>query len=405
MSNLFESKKYHSSVIQGKVDTTFDKNYQNLANILTPKSNGYIDVIKQYPWTLTPSSSVALEQTPYIELTEFYLLDSAINQLFKTYGILINNRVRLANTLTSTFGIPNASNNVLYEGLYDHNNPSGFTYKFPYFSNIRNSIRNTWSEKNMYQEILNKQIYFAGLEGKGGGAALSKIAKGAVPGIGNFLKLASEVETRTRAQLEQFSIGVNSPVARTPGEDPALDVPKVWSSTASQTFNISFPLFNILATSDILANWELCYLLSYQNLYNKRNLFTGVPPVFYQIKIPGVYFSKAGYVSKLSIKNIGNIHNIPLTIDGELTNINIPDVYHIDMTITDFFIPSKNFLDAVNSTNKVTTLNKSIESNQLQTPTDAQNYEDNKVEAYNRYYDNLKPGIHPFTPYGLIIKY
>ena len=207
----------------------------------------------------------------------------------------------------------------------------------------------------MYEEILAKQVFFAG--GTLGG---SVTVAAQIPGVKEFVPEAAgrvtkglaESQAKITAKMAQLNLGLSSPVARTQGSDPALDVPKIWSTTAPYTFNISFPLFNILNESDIILNWELCHLLSYQNLFNKRNLFTGIPPVFYKIEIPGVYFSKAGYVSSLSIKNIGNIHNIPLTIDGKVTNVNIPDAYHIDMTITDFFIPSKNFLDTVTSKDK-----------------------------------------------------
>jgi hypothetical protein len=383
MANTFEYISANSPKVQTSIPSGFNaQNSAKLADVLTPgkgSNGGNIDIINNYPWSLTPSSSLALKETPYIKLTEFYLLDSAINQLFKTYGLAINTAADLTAAVGTVYGVPNSTSNNLYEGMYDHTNPTGFVYTFPYFSNVRTSIGNTWTEKNMYDEILNKQAFFLGKAAAGTALAIEGYLAVASAGLlaipeailgskvaGYFSNFAESLY-KTAAEIAQYDVGLNSPVARAPGEDPALDVPKLWSTTNPQSFNISFPLFNILQSSNILANWELCYLLSYQNLYNKRNLFTGIPPVFYQIEIPGVYFSKAGYVSKLSIKNVGNIHNVQLNINGQATNVNVPDAYHIDMIVTDFFIPSKNFLDAVSSPSKVTSLLKPASN--LQTPT------------------------------------
>ena len=133
--------------------------------------------------------------------------------------------------------------------------------------------------------------------------------------------------------------------------DPALDKPQVWSTAQPRTHNVSFPLFNTVDFDTLVKNWELCHLLCYQNLYNKRNLFTGLPPVYYEITIPGVHYCKAGYISKLNISNVGNIHRIELPVgpSGKPLLVNIPDAYLVNLTINDFFIPSKNFLDVLTS--------------------------------------------------------
>ena len=392
--SLFSSNTFSDRAIKGNIPNTFDSNYKGLANILTPEGSGFIDIINNFPWTLTPQSSFALKETPYIELTEFYLLDSVLNQLFLAYGIKVNDRTDLTNAFATTFGVPNNQAPLLYEGLYDHTNPTGFVYKFPYFTNMRNSISNSWKEKNMYEEVLQKQIYFSGLEGGALGGVIKqagkKLAK-STPWINALIpeastsKKYSEMITRTEAELTQTGLGLNSPVARPVGTDPALDVPKIWSTTTPQTFSFSFPLYNTLSEQQIISNWEFCHLLTYQNLFNKRNLFTGIPPVFYQIKIPGVYYSKAGYISSLNIKNVGNIHRVNIKIANQEIEVNIPDAYSIDIAVTDFFIPSKNFLDSVTDStgSKVTSLNAS--STRSTKPSDAPT----TVELIDRDFDSI----------------
>jgi hypothetical protein len=134
-------------------------------------------------------------------------------------------------------------------------------------------------------------------------------------------------------------------------------------------FNISFPLFNTHPAKEdnpnetIARNWELCYLLTYQNLYNKRNLFTGIPPVFYKVDVPGIYFTKAAYVSNITILNVGNIRNMFLPVGnsvagttGNFMSVNVPDAYFVNMTLVDFFMPSRNFLDSINDSGKRITI-------------------------------------------------
>ena len=48
---------------------------KNLAPRLIPNTST-IDIINSFPWTLTPQTSLALQETPYIKLTEYYLEES-----------------------------------------------------------------------------------------------------------------------------------------------------------------------------------------------------------------------------------------------------------------------------------------------------------------------------------------
>ena len=63
--------------------------FKNLAPRLTPNTPT-VDIINSFPWTLTPQTSLALQETPYIKLTEYYLEESFINQSFQAYGIRIS---------------------------------------------------------------------------------------------------------------------------------------------------------------------------------------------------------------------------------------------------------------------------------------------------------------------------
>ena len=192
-----------------------------------------------------------------------------------------------------------------YAGLFDYENPSGFWYSFPYFSDTANEVQSSWSSLDILEKI--KGIV-------GGGGAVQKVIDVAMLGY----------------EANYPRVGI-------------MDRPKLWQESTPRSINIKFPLYNTINVSDIERNWELCYLLLYQNMFNKRDFITAIPPVFYTAYIPGQFFSIAMYVSDLKVYNRGNIRMYP--VGGKQRTI--PDVYEIDMTLTDMIMPSQNMLAQV----------------------------------------------------------
>lgn len=385
MGTIYNSVPYsRSGVIPAGTRYKGTNESKNLADILEP-NGGYSDlnVIEKFNWTLTPMTPTVAAEVPYIKLTEYYLTDSYLNQLFKAYGRSIDNSVDIANAFLNPLTL-NGSSPQLYEGLYDHTTPTGFTYKFPYFTNNYLNTSNSWVAKPFFKEsvALQKMVvgYTAATSIVGAGSLVAGTLAASAPFLGpggavafaaaaTILKSLGTAAKATKSTTERFyeiekleevlQIGFNSSISDM--DDPAIDKPFIWSTTTPRTFNITFPLYNIITQpentnwqANIIKNWELCHLLCYQNLYNKRNLFTGLPPVFYEIDIPGIHYTKAGYVNNLQISNVGNIRKYTLQLEDGATEVNVPDAYMINMTITDFFIPSKNFMSSICSEEKGT---------------------------------------------------
>ena len=369
-----------------KAFSTPTQGFKNLAPRLISNTS-IVDIINSFPWTLTPPTSLALQETPYIKLTEYYLEEGFINQSFQAYGIRISNIDDFLRVVGSGL-YADYDANRLYQGLYDHKESTGFTYKIPYFSQEYLQTNNSWMAKPFLKEIFTLQQDIIGFGGAVGGPAVATAGIGMMSfgaylqrtpfaGIGTAILAAGNVVSiygeeaikqitkqaggfyRLYNIQQQVGRGLISPIGGIDEEDPALDKPHIWNNTVPRSFNISFPLYNILThpqgdkwNEQILRNWEFCYLLTYQNLFNKRNLFTGIPPVFYEIDIPGVHYTKAGYINNLRILNAGNIRSMSLPIDGTEQTVNVPDAYVINFTITDFFTPSKNFMSSIGISNK-----------------------------------------------------
>lgn len=302
------------SVPPSNFNALVDTDRGGLADFLIPgEQGGAVDVINKYRWTLTDPKG--RRETPKAILTEWRLLQSSLINSSRYYTAGLTQQVVSSKN-------PYLKNMKGYTGLFDFENPSGFYYVFPYFSDTANEVTNSWTTLDILEKAKN---------------AINIIS----PAAGKAVDLATGVGGL--AYESNFPrVGI-------------MDRPKLWESSGFRSINIKFPLFNTKDFSDIKRNWDLCYLLMYQNMFNKRDFITAIPPVFYTVYIPGQFFTIAAYVSDLKIYNRGNIRS--LDIDGSGRNRNVPDVYEIDMTLTDMVMPSQNMLAAILTEEPVTVQN------------------------------------------------
>lgn len=271
-----------------------------LANFLIPAGTGGVDVLNDYRWTLTDRNG--RNETPRAVLTEWRLLQSSLLNSARYYAAGLS---QLAATPSNPYLSERHMNG--YAGLFDFKNPTGFWYSVPYFGEISNEVSSTWTALDILEKIKNGINMISSNVGKG-----VDIAE-ALVGLGY--------------EANYPRVGI-------------MDRPKLWESSNFRTINIKFPLYNTVDEKDITKNWDLCYLLTYQNMFNKMNFIIAIPPVFYTVYIPGQFFSIAMYVSDLKVYNRGNMRI--MNVGGKKRNI--PDVYEIDITLTDMVMPSQNML-------------------------------------------------------------
>ncbi len=288
--------------------------------VLKPAGVPGINVVQDFPWTLTPKG-LARNETPFAILTEFEI-DSSL------YGRGVQQYANMLEEASSTFNI--------YEALYGTTKPTGFWYTIPYFGDASMGVTSSWAAV----DALEKTLAAVGnavesVVGSVGGDKLKAL-------IGNLGVIGSALKIAGGAYLggtETTKAGFN-------------DTPQVWDSSTPKTYNISFVLLNTPTSiselediSQIRKNWELCYLLTHQNTYGKKTLYTNVPPVFYKVHIPGIHYSPAARID-VNIKNIGNIRHYPLADGGRMT---IPDAFLITLSITDLIMPSRNNMKFIES--------------------------------------------------------
>ena len=390
MGLLFEKKpgvNKFSSVVNPSLNG-------RLASELKPVAPGTIDVINDFPWTLSPVGTKIRDNAPVIYLTEYFQLQNQLNQSLTPYGTpkdiantlgnistgsaanslsrggtssgltdyfintagLFIDAVELAAKLSIDVGktfLNNNTNNV-YEGLFDLVSPTDFKFKLPFFTDTFYSVNNTWNSTDILDsltefqankisiaESLYRDVRQAGKNEAEREAIDKKRSKKSLPGASNIIQFIKD--------FDYYSLMLNNPAVG------LMDPPNIWNSTEPREYTFSFPLFNVeqngVTTNNniIQQNWELCYLLTYQNLVNKNNFITGIPPVYYEVLIPGIHYCKASYISKLDITNIGNtrLMQVPVGDNNTISTIEaiIPDAYMVSITLKDLLMPSKNLLN------------------------------------------------------------
>ena len=138
-------------------------------------------------------------------------------------------------------------------------------------------------------------------------------------------------------------------------------------------------MINTESFNDVIRNWQLIFLLIYQNTPNRLTRDLIDPPCIYEANLDGTWYSKYAYVSNVKIDFVGATRKMALpiptqvTADGSGTTSNkafsvdtiIPDMYNVSVTVTELFSETQNFLfQSVNQSNKlVTTQRKTTESN------------------------------------------
>jgi hypothetical protein len=339
----------------GKVVGAFNVN-KSKSDLLVPTETGKpIDVVKDFKWTKTSRNSEGRKNTPTVQLEEYSVvvpaffsnLDVVLQVLTNTaeggaaalnsvaeiagfgesitslvgdaVGAVKTNVNKLLDEGRRVFGAPDIGSMPTYlkayENLYGVKRTK-FKYNLPYLENDYKSIKNSWGTQDG-QDLQS-------LLGQDTGSFIETDLFGKIgPGVGiDYSK--------------SFTYGGDGP-----------------------SHNISFFLDN---TKDaeyggFETNFRLIYLLLYQNLPNRINKITFVPPVIYRALLPGVFSYRWSYISNIEVKMIGvrRVKTVNDFIDGKPSQVVIPEGYEVNLTIQSLVPETQNlYYDAVSNNVVVT---------------------------------------------------
>ena len=302
----------------------------SLANNFDQANSTTTDIVSHYPWT--SSKVFNRDDIPFIQLIEHRNEENLIKRQFAYYAQGVGSTVSdIANRNTSK-GLLN-----VYDEIWP-DNPTNWVYRFPYFNKTHYELNTpNWSKVDKPGEALKSAA----------GGASGALDKFGLKNASKLVDLASAGADAASAAAE-LALGFASPLVGT------VDRPRIFTEHSERSITIQFPLYNTIKSADWTRNRDFFYRFASQNLFNKRDFITGLPPVWYRVYVPGQYYSHASCVTNFTVENLGNTRL-------EYNNYIVPDAYQINITLTEMLMPSLNQFQAVtngDANNRVTTASK-----------------------------------------------
>lgn len=312
-----------------------DKTLKYGAPRLIPINKSGINVTADFPWTTLPARTRA--NVPCIELREYRLTSSALIQSFiqqarsavdAYVGAGENFLGSIKNGLKmSDFNVPDDEmdkwidstinvKDVAFLDPYKHLYPvtgTGWYYVFPFLTGQNQKVSNSWGTEG--KDDKSQAITQAKTKG---------VSQGAIGKVVNMAEI----------------VGKSSKIFNILEPGSYTETIKHYNPSGGESYKVQFTLSNTGKFNDVQRNWELCFILTYQNRPNRRSISLLDPPVIYNTTIPGVNQLLYSYISDLQIDNLGTSRYINLPIGRKL----IPEAYNISFTINSLLTPTQNLL-------------------------------------------------------------
>lgn len=287
----------------------------------------YIDVSRNFSWTLNDER----DEVPRVILKE----------LVQNQAALINRGMYYLGQSTDILQILTLFTGPLssYKGLYSTND-TGFFYDLPnlggnYFTTGSNSFGADQSG-SYFRGLVDKAGNMA--EAIGGGAnPISGAIKGvgvagdAVAGLGEFVGRAREIISG--------------------GGGYYTESPKFYQHGGNaRSYDISFPLFNTTTWEDVITNFQLVFMLVYQNIPNRGSKQIVMPPCIYEVTVPGISYTPYAYMSSVDVKFVGAVREmtLPLPFESidkfENVRVSVPEAYDVRLNLQELVGNTRNFM-------------------------------------------------------------
>lgn len=231
-------------------------------------------------------------------------IDKAREQAVETFGA-ITSKLRSGASIKAQKDFPNSPWMQPYKDLYSLA-PTTFKYLLPYLDDQAfSSIRNSWPDISypLASSINQMQDTVAG-----------------------FAKISAPGQYIEKPKMF----------------DPAQ------SFSPSVTFN--FPLFNTQTYEQACANYQLLWLLVFQNTPQRVTKSLLEMPKMYTVNVPGVCYIQYGYLESLNVKFIGNRRHVNINMPQNEVGLSpvipaiMPDAYDVSITFASLNVNNSNML-------------------------------------------------------------
>ena len=287
----------------------------------------YVNISKEFDWTLNDER----EEVPRIILKEMTPSSSSL---------LTRSTYYLSQFEDIDFGLINNEPLDSYTGLYVTDD-TGFIYDIP---QLGGSYMMTGS--NSF--------------GTGGDGGLGKTLKGVASVAGDFAPGKIGKGINAAAKGGEAAIGLAGLAgdlvggvreAFGGGAGYYTEQPQFYQhGQGARNYDIKFPLFNTNDYENMIRNFQVAFMLVYQNLPNRNSKQTIRPPCLYEITVPGVSYTPYAYMSKVNVEFLGARREmtiaLPFDDPDNFRNIRvtIPEAYEITLSVQELVSHTKNFM-------------------------------------------------------------
>lgn len=350
-------------------------------------TKGLIDVINNFDWTTTPSRAGSGQdfKVPAVRVQEFEMdrlsVVNSIRYQLQTFSSIVSDNADavartinfldgLTNNATPQAGsVSNAIGNVAGSAVIGINKiigkgaglaqiddlAQGIDRFTEGFTDAIASVGNTANEGNVNSQWLRSlnglytlnstqfEYIFPYLEDRAMDASprfesfdsvlKSSIARGVAGGVGKMV----QGELMFGAEMSQPGVYVEQP--------QLMDI----SSSSSSDVTVSFPLLNTLSYENAVKNYQLLWLLAFQNKPYRESKTIVSPAKVYRVYIPGIKYVHFAHISNLSVDFLGvrRTVRIPMpTVAGTPDQVNVvmPDAYRVSITFKSLTTDMGNFM-------------------------------------------------------------
>jgi hypothetical protein len=195
---------------------------------------------------------------------------------------------------------------ISYLGMYI-TRETGFKYSLPFFEGVPHNISNSWQS-------------------------------------------SAQIKNPITSTLEQSMDWIDKAASTlnimTPGT--YIEKPKYFQyPSEGESLTIKLPLLNTLKKGEKVPyqqNYELLWLLAYQNKPYRTSFSRILPPKLYSVSIPGIKYMPYAYISKMDVNFLGTRRQLPVnTPKGEIVT-SIPEAYDVTLTFTSLLADTGNLM-------------------------------------------------------------
>ena len=341
----------------------------------------YIDVVTDFPWTVSPATS--REDVPAVYITEKRIIANSnisniANSVFASVETIAAGAKAISNTVTpptnavinsapvqGVFGkiknflttspiLQKIQNNLgaapaLASDLISESETVAQLKKSA--QAVRNFVENNFDKPSKFNSTLSPYDNLYATEFTGFNYKLPYFGDPYIDASvtygegdsGNFLNgiagLASSVAGALASIQGTFQPGVY------------IEKSKTFNmSGTGRSISVSFPLLNTRNVSDIPRNWQLIFGLIYQNKPGRYSRSIIDLPVIYEVFIPGVAYMPYACLTRMDVTFKGSRRLMKIHVPASTTNQSIdtiiPDAYEVNMTFTALNEETRNFMYA-----------------------------------------------------------